>query len=171
MKSEIWLIVMLAGTLGSCNTSRPQAKAPAEPTLPMLSLTHWGERTELFMEYPELVRGGSTSFAVHLTDLATFKPLADGVATLEFEKDGKVMRFDSKRPSRRFVVTVRIVPSSPRSSASLRRAAFGGCSRAQFNAATRGPRATYRVFLLPARSTPRWPARSPLVRRRAIAYF
>ncbi len=100
MKEKICLIAILAGTLASCSTSQPQSPAPAEPELPTVSATFWSGRTELFMEHPELVRGETAAFAVHLTDLVTYRPLAEGLATLEFENAGKVTRFESGRPSR-----------------------------------------------------------------------
>jgi len=100
MKGRLWLIMILAGTLSSCSTSRPQPPAHVEPELPTISATRWGGRTELFMEHPELVRGETAAFAIHLTDLVTYRPLAEGLATLEFENAGKVTRFESSRPSR-----------------------------------------------------------------------
>ena len=89
MKAKIWFIVMLAGTLASCNTSQPQTAAPAEPELPTLSVTLWSERTELFMEHPELVRGENAAFAVHLTDLATYQPLAEGSGDTRVREGGQ----------------------------------------------------------------------------------
>src|SRR3989304_6070904 len=100
MIAKIFLIVILAGTLTSCSTDRTQSPAPAEPELPTLSATRWSHRTELFMEYPTLVRGEKTDFAIHLTDLVTYRPLAEGSAMLEFENAGKVTRFETKKPSR-----------------------------------------------------------------------
>jgi RND family efflux transporter MFP subunit len=49
-----------------------------------MNVTHWSERTELYMEYPPLVAGRTALFAVHLTTLADFKPLAAGQAQVEF---------------------------------------------------------------------------------------
>src|SRR3990172_8928736 len=49
---------------------------PAER--PAASVTHFGERTELFLEYPVLVRGEESRFAAHLNDLERFKPLEKG---------------------------------------------------------------------------------------------
>lgn len=50
--------------------------APAER--PSASATHFGARTELFLEYPVLVRGEESRFAAHLNDLERFKPLEAG---------------------------------------------------------------------------------------------
>ena len=100
MKSNFCIVLILAATLASCSTNRPQTPTPAEPEVPTASATLWGGRTELFMEHPELVRGETAGFAVHLTDLRTYRPLAEGLATIEFEKAGAVTRFESSKPSR-----------------------------------------------------------------------
>ncbi len=52
--------------------------------LTTLDVTHWTEKTELFMEYPPLVAGGAALFAVHLTRLGDFKALDAGRPRLEF---------------------------------------------------------------------------------------
>ena len=44
--------------------------------------TRWTTRSELFMEYPPLVEGGSSRFAIHFTDLATFEPVRAGRAAV-----------------------------------------------------------------------------------------
>ena len=100
MRGKIWIILMLTGALVSCAKNQPQAIAPAEPELPTVAVTLWSDRTELFMEYPALVAGENAGFAVHLTDLATYRPLGEGTATLEFEGGGQALRFESKAPSR-----------------------------------------------------------------------
>lgn len=100
MKGKIWIILILAASLASCSKDQSQTTAPEEPQLPTVSVTLWSDRTELFMEYPELVRGENTAFAVHLTDLRTYRPLGEGTATIEFENSGKVARFESEAPSR-----------------------------------------------------------------------
>ena len=100
MKCNLCIVLILTGTLASCSTSRPQTPTSAEPEVPTSSATLWGGRTELFMERPELVRGETAGFAVHLTDLRTYRPLAEGLATIEFEKAGVVRRFESSKPSR-----------------------------------------------------------------------
>ncbi len=57
---------------------------PAPPREdPTFSVTHWTERTELFMEHPALVAEKTTRFAVHLTTLADFRPLGEGHTAIE----------------------------------------------------------------------------------------
>ena len=101
MKEQVCLIVILAGMLTSCGTSRSQATAPADPALPTISATLWGARTEVFMEHPALVRGEKAGFAVHLTDLVTYRPLREGLATLELENAGEVLWHHGKHDDAR----------------------------------------------------------------------
>src|SRR2546422_5287223 len=59
--------------------------APAENAEPpTLNVTHWTEKTELYMEYPPLVAGQPALFAVHLTKLDDFKALNAGTPSIEF---------------------------------------------------------------------------------------
>ncbi len=63
-------------------------------------VTRWSERSELFMEYPELQVGIGSRFAVHLTDLASFEPLEAGRVAVELDHgDGTVERFVADAPS------------------------------------------------------------------------
>ncbi|ABS28273.1 efflux RND transporter periplasmic adaptor subunit [Anaeromyxobacter sp. Fw109-5] len=84
------LALALLGALASCrerpgggddHDHAPRAAghgdhAPAER--PGRSITHFGERTELFVEFPVLVRGEESRFAAHLNDLERFRPLEKG---------------------------------------------------------------------------------------------
>src|SRR5262245_44967975 len=70
-----------AGLLAGC---RAPAAPPTAKEPPTLNVTNWTERTELYMEYPPLVAGQQALFAVHLTRLADFKPVAAGQARVEF---------------------------------------------------------------------------------------
>ena len=55
---------------------------------PGTAITRWTDRTELFLEHKLLVADRETSFAVHLTELAGFKPVIQGSVALEFEGTG-----------------------------------------------------------------------------------
>ena len=50
--------------------------------LPTEAVTRWTDSTELFVEHPALIAGDPAKFAVHLTDLTDFAPLASGEVTL-----------------------------------------------------------------------------------------
>ncbi len=56
------------------------------------AVTKWTDETELFMEYPEIIVGRETTFAVHLTRLSDFKPLSNSTVrfTLQSEQGAEV---------------------------------------------------------------------------------
>src|SRR6056297_4266901 len=47
-------------------------------------ITQWTDKTELFMEYPELIVGQEATFAVHLTRLSDFSPISDSEVEFVF---------------------------------------------------------------------------------------
>lgn len=51
--------------------------------------THFTDRTELFVEFPRLVVGEKSPFAVHLTRLADFKPVSAGKVTVILSGGGQ----------------------------------------------------------------------------------
>ncbi len=53
------------------------------------SVTHYTEATELFVEFPSLVKGEEAAFAAHLTRLADFKAVADGKLTVTLSGGGQ----------------------------------------------------------------------------------
>lgn len=67
---------------------------------PGASVTHFGARTELFLEYPVLVRGEPSPFAAHLNDLERFKPLEEGRVEVLLSGGGAPdERFEATAPS------------------------------------------------------------------------
>lgn len=52
-------------------------------------LTHFSDRTELFVEFPQLVVGEKSTFAAHLTTLADFRALAAGKVSVRLSGDGQ----------------------------------------------------------------------------------
>ena len=90
-----------------------RAAAPAEQAgPPTLDVTHWTEKTELFMEYPPLVSGQAARFAVHLTTLADFTALNAGRPRVEFtpERGGAPTVFPGSDPLRPGVFRVEGTP-------------------------------------------------------------
>ena len=69
-------ILVLSVAAWSCNRSAAPAAAPEDPD--PLSVTRWTDKTELFAEYPPLVVGGISRFAIHLTRLDSFKAVTEG---------------------------------------------------------------------------------------------
>lgn len=50
-------------------------------------ITRWTDKTELFMEYPELIVGQESTFAVHLTRLSDFKPISESQVEFVFRSE------------------------------------------------------------------------------------
>lgn len=50
-------------------------------------ITRWTDKTELFMEYPELIVGQEATFAVHLTRLSDFKPISESAVEFVFSSE------------------------------------------------------------------------------------
>jgi membrane fusion protein, heavy metal efflux system len=93
--------ILVALAFAGC---RPAATSTTleRDSLPTLDVTHWTEQTELFMEYPPLIAGRSALFAIHLTQLADFKPVSAGQAKVEFvlESGGQPTALVGPQPSR-----------------------------------------------------------------------
>ena len=99
MNRVSWAVatVALAAVLSSCR-DKPAAQPAAEAEPPAIAVTTWTARTELFMEYPPLVAGEQARFAIHLTDITTFKPLREGRVVVRFEGD-TIHRFEVDGPA------------------------------------------------------------------------
>jgi len=50
-------------------------------------ITQWTDKTELFMEYPELIVGQEATFAVHLTRLSDFQPIYESEVQFVFSSE------------------------------------------------------------------------------------
>jgi len=101
MTTRLYNIVIATALAGSVMACRSETTPPAAET-PTLDVTDWTDKTELFMEYPPLVAGQTALFAVHLTQMADFKPVTAGQATVEFtpEAGGASTALVGPKPSR-----------------------------------------------------------------------
>jgi cobalt-zinc-cadmium efflux system membrane fusion protein len=96
---------VLSGTLlaicvlGSC---RAQPATPTSEELPTLDVTHWTDKTELFMEFPPLIAGQTALYAVHLTRLSDFSAMTTGRPRVEFVpvSGGSPVILQGNEPSR-----------------------------------------------------------------------
>lgn len=101
----IFVTLILAFTC-ACNR-KPQVHDEADGhhgahggELPGQSYTSWTAKTQLFMEHQPLIANTETPFAVHFTQLANFKPVASGSATLIFSnQQGQNISFTADKPS------------------------------------------------------------------------
>ena len=78
-------VVLAAATLlvGGCNRHEeaghaPHANAAAEEEETAFAITHFSDKTELFVEFVRLAVGRESSFAAHMTTLSDFKPVTAG---------------------------------------------------------------------------------------------
>ena len=95
---HVSLGVSLAAVVSGCQ--KPAAPAAAEAAT--LNITDWTTKTELYMEYPPLVTGHASRFAVHLTQLADFQALNAGTPSIELtpEAGGAPTTLRGAPPSR-----------------------------------------------------------------------
>ena len=102
----------MAIAAGCGRSATPPEAAPEAPE--PLSVTRWTDKTELFAEYPPLVVGQTSRFAIHLTRLDTFKALTDGVVEVRLRGGaGQPRRFASQGPSRPGIFGVDVKPATP----------------------------------------------------------
>ena len=86
----------------------PAAVGPEEP--PPVVETRWTGHSELFMEYPPLVAGETSRFAIHFTDLATFAPVRSGGAVVRLSGSG-TETFSVDAPGRPGIFGVDVTPT------------------------------------------------------------
>lgn len=101
-----WLLLVVA--CGSSPSSTPAAEnAPAA-----ISVTRWTEKTELFAEYPPLVVDQMSRFAIHLTRLDSFEPVAQGTVEVQLRESGSQSeRFRADAPSQPGIFGVDVRPA------------------------------------------------------------
>lgn len=78
MHIGIYLAIACVAVACGRDATEPEAE------LPTLDVTHWTDKTELFMEYPPLVAGQTALYAVHLTRLSDFSAMTAGKPRIEF---------------------------------------------------------------------------------------
>jgi membrane fusion protein, heavy metal efflux system len=116
----IGALTLTAGVVGCSRSSTPPGGERAaergevghaeEPEA--LSVTRWTRATELFAEYPALVVGQTSRFAIHLTRLDTFKALTEGHVEVHLRGGGQSETFRVDAPSRPGIFGVDVRPAS-----------------------------------------------------------
>jgi membrane fusion protein, heavy metal efflux system len=108
MKSMRWIPLLML--VASC--SRPAPEPAAQPELEPLAATRWTGKTELFAEYPPLVVGRTSRFAIHLTRLDSFKALTAGRVEVHLSgMSGPAEVFTVDAPSRPGIFGVDVTPA------------------------------------------------------------
>jgi cobalt-zinc-cadmium efflux system membrane fusion protein len=119
----IGALTLMAGGIGCSGSSAPpgaagggraadHGKAGDDEEPDALSVTRWTGATELFAEYPPLVAGQTSRFAIHLTRLDTFKALTEGNVEVHLRGGGQPETFRVDAPSRPGIFGVDVKPAS-----------------------------------------------------------
>ena len=119
--------VAAALALGCSEAPPPAAPEASHEESSPIAVTKWTARTELFMEYDPLEAGQNSRFAIHLTDLASFRPVSEGRVIVTLDYGDSAEEFASDRPGRPGIFGVDVTPSrpgSPSMSVALHSAAF-----------------------------------------------
>jgi RND family efflux transporter MFP subunit len=110
MALKMWIALPLALVISACGGEAPAATEDAE--VEPLTVTQWTAKSELFAEYPALVVGQTSRFAIHLTDISNFKPVTSGQVEVRLEGGGgapEIFRVDA--PSRPGIFGVDVKPA------------------------------------------------------------
>ncbi|TSA21160.1 MAG: efflux RND transporter periplasmic adaptor subunit [Betaproteobacteria bacterium] len=112
------ILAAVAVTLMACGGEAPEGHAhgdaAADAAQAPQRLTHFGEKTELFVEFPALVVGQTATFVAHFTQLADFKPVAQGRVTVLLSGDGRAEeRFEVAAPTVPGIFKVGVTPAQP----------------------------------------------------------
>lgn len=99
----ILAILVAAG----CGSGEGEAAQEAHEHGSGTAVTIWSDSTELFFEYPPMIAGGpGEPWAIHVTRLADYSPISEGVLTLAFRgPDGQVYTTRSQAPARPGIYT------------------------------------------------------------------
>jgi cobalt-zinc-cadmium efflux system membrane fusion protein len=98
--------------IAAAGCGRSTAPPPVPEKDEALSVTRWTDKTELFAEYPPLVVGGTSRFAIHLTRLDSFKPLTQGRVEVRLQGgSGQPEVFRVEAPSRPGIFGVDVKPA------------------------------------------------------------
>ncbi len=107
------LLTLLAASI-ACSGERAHEVDAAGSAVggeaPAIVETRWTSRSELFMEYPPLVAGGSSRFAIHFTDLTTFEPVRAGRAAVRLT-GARNQEFTVESPGAPGIFGIDVVPA------------------------------------------------------------
>jgi RND family efflux transporter MFP subunit len=110
MALRVLTVLLVAMFATACGKEEPPAAEEAE--VEPLTVTQWTAKSELFAEYPALVVGQTSRFAIHLTDISSFKPVMSGQVEVRLEGGGgapETFRVDA--PSRPGIFGVDVKPA------------------------------------------------------------
>ena len=108
VRALAFVFTLAAMTCGGPEPAVTETVAVDEP-LPVVE-TRWTTQSELFVEYPPLVEGETSRFAIHFTDLATFEPIRAGHAAVHLT-GARDQEFAVDTPGRPGIFGVDVTPS------------------------------------------------------------
>lgn len=104
--------MLTCAVLAGCRRDSGPAHSQDDEGPGPLSVTRWTAKTELFAEYPALVAGQTSRFAIHLTTLDPFKAVTEGAVDVQLRRaDGRVETFTASGPSRPGIFGVDVKPA------------------------------------------------------------
>ena len=113
LRFPIWLrtgALPAAALAAACGGDGPAVtEAVAPPSAPPVVESRWSAATELFMEYPPLIAGETSRFAIHFTDLATFEPVRAGRAEVSLS-GASAQTFAVDEPGRPGIFGIDVTP-------------------------------------------------------------
>jgi membrane fusion protein, heavy metal efflux system len=108
---HVFVLLVACSLLSGCRRDTSPAAAEEEGPEP-LTVTRWTDKTEVFAEYPALVVGQTSRFAIHLTTLEPFKAITEGSVGVQLRgADGQVETFSVNGPSRPGIFGVDVKPT------------------------------------------------------------
>jgi membrane fusion protein, heavy metal efflux system len=113
MAVKVWFVAVVALLSATACGRETEPASPESAELDPLAVTRWTEKTELFAEYPPLVVGQTSRFAIHLTDLRTFRAVTTGQVEVQLQGGGAPETFRVDGPSRPGIFGVDVRPSRP----------------------------------------------------------
>jgi membrane fusion protein, heavy metal efflux system len=110
-----WTACLLVAILATgCQQPHTAPSPPEEPEPHPESFTNWTTKTEVFLEYPPLIAGQISRFAIHLTRLDNFKPLVNGSVEVRLTGAGDTRHvFSADAPSRPGIFGVDVKAPDP----------------------------------------------------------
>lgn len=99
------ILAILVGA--GCGSGEEEAAQEAHEHGSGTAVTIWSDSTELFFEYPPMIAGDTGEpWAIHVTRLADYSPISEGVLTLAFRgPNGQVFTTTSQAPARPGIYT------------------------------------------------------------------
>ncbi len=105
------MVLLTVVSFASCRRGAEPTPPPDDGPEP-LSVTRWTGRTELFAEYPSLVAGQTSRFAIHLTTLSPFEAVTEGTVEVQLtDSTGQAQSFSVDAPSRPGIFGVDVKPA------------------------------------------------------------